>query len=205
MNRLWLKLKEQQIFSLRFDPRKYWNRRAHTQGLGSVMQNPKADQSERKGIAKILRECRDANSVLDYGCGIGRFFGVLKNRFKRVYATDFSEEMMKRAKEENGQGVQFCKMEEFNPTDVIFCFTVLLHIVSDREWRETLQRLFGLANKYLIICETFKNNGKMILARHNRLRTLESYLESMPRFEWCKFYPKHVNNQDVLIIKKHEY
>lgn len=202
------KLKEQQPFSLWFNPKKYWDRRASKEGLKSVMQRPEMDLAEQRMISTVLNDLQGGDSVLDFGCGIGRFFPLLKKRFKVVWATDFSEEMLRRAKESNGDGVQFCSIDSFinypfsaNSFDAVFCFTVLLHITSDREWKQTLKKLFAISIRYLIICEKFKTK-RQILGRHNKLRKLQAYLDEIGRFEWYKFYPNQVNGLDILIIKK---
>lgn len=166
------------------------------------MQKPSLDLAEQRLVAKVLDGFRgDVNYVLDYGCGIGRFLPLLEERFYSVYATDFSLEMLKRAKEINGQNIKFCEPDKLPEVDMIFCFTVLLHIVSDRLWRETLQRLWSATKDYLVICEKFKTK-RCLLGRHNKLRTLQSYLKEVGQYEWYKFYPDQGNGLNVLIIKK---
>ena len=197
------KLSEQQIFSLRFSPKKYWNRRATGNELPAVMSKPDMDGIERAKMSELLNEFPDVRSILDFGCGTGRFFPLLKSKFEEVWATDFNSEMLKRAQENNGDGIRFCKVNELKLVDMVFCFTVLLHIVSNKEWSATLRRLMRSSGKYLFICDGFKKR-QILLGRHNKVRKLESYLKKIGQFQWCKFYPDYVNGLDVLVIRKNE-
>lgn len=197
------KLKEQQIFSPRFNPLKYWNQRAGKEGLDAVMQNPEADKAEQKAIEKLLQypHFREVKSVLDYGCGTGRFLPLLKEQFQKVWATDFSFEMIKKAQTNNGQGVEFCTSKHLPSVDMTFCFTVFLHIVSDKEWKKTLKRLCNITEQYILICDQFRPEKHFLTARHCKIRQLKDYLNTATNVHWHRFYPDAINGLGVLILK----
>lgn len=201
LNQIIKRVVDQQILSLRFDPRRYWNKRAKERSFHAVMQKPERDKVEQDKMSELLDEFPDVGSVLDFGCGVGRFFPLLKSKFKDVWATDFSSEMLKRARESNGRGISFCEVNDLKPVDMIFCFTVLVHILSNQEWGNTLKTLIQTTKKYLFICDAFKGKH-LILGRHNKVRNLESYLNKIDQIQWCKYYPEYINGLDVLIICK---
>lgn len=101
----------------------------------------------------IKKYIENVSRILDIGCGAGRISNYLANRGNEVVGTDFSEKMIKKAKELSNSG---------NPRYICKDFT-------DTELEEK-------SFDYVIIINTMKH----ILGREKRLKVLEkgaSYLK----------------------------
>lgn len=137
--------------------RKDWDNRAQDNALFWVMSKKDAWNKEeyyesgREDIEKyvlpyfakhgITREIYGRYTVLDIGCGTGRLVRALAAQCGRVMGIDISEEMIRRAKEDNahltnvewvvgdGKGLQPCAD---GSVDFCFSFIVLQHIPSKR-------------------------------------------------------------------------
>ncbi|MBT6183038.1 class I SAM-dependent methyltransferase, partial [archaeon] len=100
-------------------------------------------------------------NILDIGCGSGRNFQKLSNT--KLYATDFSNEMLKLARKkakllkidaEFKQTISENLLFDDNFFDAIICYAVL-HCVDSKKSREkTLQEIY----------RTLKSKGKVILS-----------------------------------------
>ena len=63
---------------------------------------PEVDNPVRPTLAALVR--RGARTVADLGCGIGPLLPFLAERFQTVYAVDFAEGMLARARENVAEG-----------------------------------------------------------------------------------------------------
>lgn len=107
------------------------------------------------------------NSVLEIGCGTGKNTELLSRIAKKVYAFDFSEEMISKAKEKvKSKNVVFTQADitlkwliEKNTIELVTCNLILEHI-------ENLDFIFTEANRCL------KEKGKFFI---NELHPFRQY------------------------------
>ena len=75
---------------------RYW------QGLGNAYENEIFDSAAsdlRGAIPRRLDEFRNRRrDAIDFGCGVGRYLGLLAPRFRRVTGVDFAETLVARAR-----------------------------------------------------------------------------------------------------------
>jgi len=134
----------------------HWNKRVekHKQNLISVMHHPQDDAKQKDDIISFFKDIKiDAQSILDYGCGIGRLTSTLSKIFTCYNGIDFSERMTEIASEKN-QNANFMHIKNYDilpSADVLFCFTVLLHIPPEeiQIFSKAIQNKF----KYIFIGE----------------------------------------------------
>jgi ubiquinone/menaquinone biosynthesis C-methylase UbiE len=113
----------------------------------------------------ILSWCTTTGNVLDLGCGDGRFTKDLEARFDRVYAVDFSDNMLKEAKKLCKATKFFnCNLEDDFPKfdikfDAIICKLLLMYI-------RNLNNI--AANSYRYLCQ----NGFLIISVTHPLKWL---------------------------------
>lgn len=129
----------------------------------------------------ILKEIAGANTVLDYGCGIGRLAKeVIKNNNSvTIYGVDSSEEMLREAKKYvNSDKFIPVSPKEFDgkTVDFAYCVYVLQHIPA-LYLREAIRQISDSCNKLFLVNslarmaisdEGFQNDGIDILDEVNR-------------------------------------
>ncbi|HOU97587.1 MAG TPA: class I SAM-dependent methyltransferase [Bacteroidales bacterium] len=132
---------------------------------------------------------KDKNKViLDFGCGTGRFFSFMSKSFKKLIATDASEEMLKisieRAK--NYNNVEVIPYEDFFNkdihVDVVYTFWVLAHC-SDTQIKIIFKKLYKILNNKgnLYIFEQISKNGRYLSDVHYQ-RSIDDYIQLAKEF-----------------------
>lgn len=117
----------------------------------------------------------DFSTVIELGCGTGKNTTFLLKKADKVIGLDFSQEMLKKAKDKiKDERVEFRKADltaewniENNYADIITCSLVLEHI-------ENLNFIFNQANKKL------KNGGLFFISE---LHPFKQYSGSKAKFE----------------------
>jgi len=153
-------------------------------------QNQYRDHITISSILKSLKPKKN-ETILDFGCGIGRISSKVASKAKHVVGTDISNEMIKRAKTENQHpNITYLSNSEFLESDVkydsIYTCWVLQHISSEK--LSTLLKL--LDNK-------LNENGKIVFLEQtvtsksvqNRFlhqRNVSDYLDLFESFEVLK-------------------
>lgn len=113
---------------------------------------------DRPNTLKLLEDVHGA-SILDAACGPGKYAEILMAKGATVTGFDFSAEMIKYAKERNGeQGTFFIhdlsaplKMLEDQSFDFVLC-ALALHYLED--WTDTIREFHRV----------LKNNGQLIIS-----------------------------------------
>lgn len=114
-------------------------------------------------------------SILEYGCGVGRLFSAYLGDAPPVgiTAVDIVDHMLRRAedtfKKLPGSGATSLSLVkgdadaldsfEEGQFDTVVCWTVLNHIINNRECKVTLRRLCRLARHRIILCDPVCNDG----------------------------------------------
>jgi ubiquinone/menaquinone biosynthesis C-methylase UbiE len=155
-------------------PPAYWEARAqrfasHTQGLAAVcsygmpwLYNIAIDLCQRRALAPWLTG-RSAASVLDVGCGVGRWSLRLAARGMEVTGIDLSQLMLERAIERANERRLTCEFIKADANqlrlnrrfDLILSVTVLQHIVDPDQAARAIANLAGhlAANGELVLLE----------------------------------------------------
>lgn len=153
------------------DSKLYWDKRALENGHTGWNDYSIYfyDQKVRLNLIKDLLEKKIENyaMLLDYGCGTGDFSQLASRYFKKVNATDISEEVLKIAQGKNKEkSVNFFELTnnifDYN-YDCILSITVLQHILSDDELEGLILNFYKatkLRRGKIIILETIGDIDK---------------------------------------------
>ncbi|MBI4664949.1 MAG: class I SAM-dependent methyltransferase [Nitrospinae bacterium] len=145
----------------------YWNSRAiqyggSTGGYKAICSygmpffyNKYIDLIQQKAMRKILRTLDiRGKSVLDVGCGVGRWCRILSGMGAEVTGADLSEEMVKIARENSeGYGITYIASPVSSidlPSrkfDLVTAVTVLQHITDGEEFNKSAANLTRLLKK----------------------------------------------------------
>jgi len=143
----------------------YWNKLAKLGKLRSVIdpndlegiKNYQLNSIHQKNLLHFFQKNKfnQFNSILDFGCGVGRNYKFLQSISKSYFGIDISDEMLKKHEGKvvlyDGKDLPFPE----NHFDLIFCFWVLQHIIDDKDLIKTISEFYRcLANDgIVIICE----------------------------------------------------
>ncbi len=118
--------------------------------------------------------------ALDVGCGPGTFSRLLVKRGFKVCAVDFSEEMVRAAKERTEdksidyRTAEVCKLPFFdNYFDVVICSGVFQHVYDYKKALREMRRV--LKNKGLLVITTLNSLSADSLFFKNELRRYNPY------------------------------
>lgn len=122
------------------------------------------DRIERMAFSKMPRA--RYLDVLDVGCGIGQWTLLLASRLDAsVTGIDLSPSMIEvarnRAEMLRAKNVEFRVMDatkitfQNNRFDLVFCITVLQHVMEEQEWKEAIRGMVRVAkpSSYIMIVE----------------------------------------------------
>lgn len=155
-----------------------WDKRARkAQGLRRVMsidgELAKLEERNLKETKRFLDYVRKLNisTILDYGCGIGRFTGPLQKAGYRVMGVDTSLEMLKIA-DATYPHIHFCyphQISEDARFDLVFTYTVLQHI---GDYEPVLRHMGKLSKRYILSVEEMSEKKS---TEHVFMRTASCY------------------------------
>lgn len=169
----------------------HWDLRAQRPDVQAVMSarhpleaNLEAALKLKEEIFQILHEEVKNKRIFELGVGIGRMTSELALVAKEVVGCDISRRMLERARKNLEQHQNITLYEgkitkigfgerEF---DLVFEAIVLLHILSDRELRETARRMQQLSKKIFIV-EHIAHGEEPQVSRYTILRSPQEYKE----------------------------
>ncbi len=123
----------------------YWNEKArrnadkpgHAVGVDDPLRNRCIENAQRVIVSREISAAADAlpesaGSVLDFGCGVGRWVDVLRDHFVSYHGVDISDEMINIARRDYPDGrfsvLKNLKVDaEDNSVDFVLCVAVLHH------------------------------------------------------------------------------
>jgi 2-polyprenyl-3-methyl-5-hydroxy-6-metoxy-1,4-benzoquinol methylase len=183
-----------------------WQERSQRTGLASVMRashSPEETASAADQMEEVLMDfiARNVGSlagknVLEIGTGIGRFTRPLAERAKSVTTVDMTASMIERAKANLNDltNVNYVQSEikdltvEQNEFDLVFDVWVLMHVLDDADFQESLAVMSKSAPR-VFICE-YTDQGERPVGPFSLLRTADEYIEgfSLPVIAQSDFY-----------------
>lgn len=104
-------------------------------------------------VGKVAKNIED---ITEFGCGEGHLASYISDRYdeKKITATDFSEQIIKYAKEQNPRdNIEYKVVDIYNPSkketaDLILCCEVMEHL---EEPEKALESIKNLGSKYVIL------------------------------------------------------
>ncbi len=120
----------------------------------------------------------DAKTVIDCGFGDGFFLKFYKINFPQIEISgvDISKDAKNKAdfipknRLYTSDLTQFKTKKKF---DIVHCFDVLYHVLSDEDYNKALINLAQLSKKYVILHEKFVSKSPLISSKHVYLRRAE--------------------------------
>jgi 2-polyprenyl-3-methyl-5-hydroxy-6-metoxy-1,4-benzoquinol methylase len=110
--------------------------------------NRAIDLTQRCALSAVLRSIEPGSSILDYGCGIGRWSRAMARRGCEVVGMDFSAAMLRQAEERTAAAglAPRCRFLHRDVSsfdlgrtfDVVFGVTVLQHVIEPARFSEAL-------------------------------------------------------------------
>jgi SAM-dependent methyltransferase len=196
--------------ALRFrDSRTYWEQRyaaGGTSGAGSY-----GEQAEYKAayLNAFVRE-HAVRSVIELGCGDGNQLRLAA--YPKYLGVDASAEAVRRCIEafRADQSKSFLHYDPFafsDPAhflhaDLALSLDVIFHLVEDDLYEPYMRELFNVADRYVIIYATDRDDRT--LARHVRYRTFTTWIsERVPVWKVALFQPAPVAGyQDFYVFER---
>ena len=211
-----------------FDPDEYWEERhrifhdshkavGHT-GISAEANAEQYELKKRLILDSIERHSGSklGKTLLDAGCGIG----LLTRRFAEagfsVVGADFSATAIERAKSD-GIDAEFlvsplASIQLRRRFDVVVVIDVLLHVVDDEVWRQTLSALARhLGDAGLLVIVDWFDDGATDLGAHVRPRSIRQYASALSALDCTilqhdQFRLEHEKaTKDLLIVRRGVY
>ena len=157
-----------------------------------------SDYYDRKEaiLKEVLAGLARFGSVIDIGCGDGRFTLMMADRAVDVMGYDISQSLVEKAREaatrQNIRNVRFLteELESIKPLqkyDLVACMGVTSCIIDDAKFLRVLDNLRLLARQagYLFLVDTLSSSGEQMASDENgyvaKYRTLDDYLTLVER------------------------
>ena len=215
-----------------FDAVSYWIKR-YEEGQGEYQPSysKKSADLRFETIFRAYDRCINClgidlvdQEVLDVGCGRGFLTEYFISRGVKVSVVDLSEKAISFVKQKHPEIRDFTgRITEIDFSDesfdIVHCAEVLFHVLEDKEWRESIDRLCSLSRKYVFLKERFTDSPKKTALPHVKPRRCGSYISQMGKngfkkihtqatqylgwFPLSKGYvlaPKVINNLDRILI-----
>lgn len=198
--------------SSNFDYKRYWEKRYRSGGnSGSGSYGALADFK-----ADVVNEFIKTNSIestIDFGCGDGNQISLIDCR--NYVGLDVSETAVKICKEKfnNDPNKRFflCNASDYEDLDIgeadlVLCLDVLYHIIDENDFVKTLDAIFRLSKKYVILYAIL-HEPSIRLSQHLKYRDINNYLNRYPQFELFEIidqkYPDLSLASFIVFKKKH--
>lgn len=131
-------------------------------------------------VSKPTLVNRSFDSVLDFGCGVGRNLPYFKSVAKKVYAYDLPnvvDRCLQMRDHDFVNGVNFIKdLDEITEKiDIIFCFFSLQHFTSARDLVSTLNKLSRISDNIYVVGRPYMdetNNNVFSIVKLSKFKHL---------------------------------
>ena len=167
-----LKIKKFVRNFVKYDAKSYWLKRGKT----LYSDNPYSKKEYELQMNEVLDYLKtlEFSSVLEYGCGYGRYTKLLLQNFKikSYVATELSQDSIKEAKKLNQEfdNVEFktTTIQDLNfdeKFDLVLGTEVLQH-VKEEEIKTCINKLVNLSKKHIVNIDSYFDVKPEYLARH---------------------------------------
>jgi len=167
-----LKIKKFARKFVKYDPNSYWLKR----GKSLYSDNPYSRKEYKLQMNEVLDYLKtlEFSSVLEYGCGYGRYTRLLLQNFKikSYVATELSQDSIKEAKKLNREfdNVEFkiATIKDLNfdeKFNLVLGIEVLQHI-KEEEIQTCIDKLVNLSKKHIVNIDSYLDVKPENLARH---------------------------------------
>ena len=180
------------------DLRAFWEKRAKKLGLrasGYYKWNQQQFKQKTEQLWSLMLQhlrshfMKNHGSILDFGCGGGRFSKRLAKLGFSVNGVDISPSMLSMARQEclNNQLCEFTLIQpaqalpfETNAFDILWSFTVLQHVPDDvfNYLVRELKRVLNPGGLVLLLENTHKSKRRTSVSGHVVFRSPDEYLRA---------------------------
>jgi len=186
---------------LKYDPKKYWEKRAEC--WDSIQGDHVYDE---KQVVEQLKKL-DPKSILDVGCGNGNWTKIINKEFPKMdyLGVDISVGLIKKAKENNKHNkfvvgdVRTMKLPK--KYDLAFAYTCFLH-VPPADMEKTVENLKTLAKRIIFIEPTKEPQNGGFRALHPELlkEIKKGNLILHPKYSNIHDYDKYFNIKKRIVM-----
>ena len=186
----------------------YWDRRYRVRGSsGAGSYGPEAE-FKADFINQFCAE-NSVNSVIDFGCGDGAQLTLL--RLPSYLGIDVSEYAVKICRERfrSNDSKEFLPLAEYSgqTADTALSLDVVYHLVEDPVFEDYMDRLFGAANRFVIIYATDYQSERPNNSAHVRHREISNYCATKyPNFsqarEWMATFGTPPEIRRFLVFRR---
>jgi len=209
-----------------FDPGDYWERRHRVfhdshKAVGHIGISDEANAQQyevklRLILDAIKRHAEPAKrrTLLDAGCGIGLLTRGFCEAGFAVVGADFSTTAIERARSDGPDAEFFVSplatLRFGRQFDVVVAIDVLLHVVDDEAWVQTVSALTRhLAEGGVLVVIDWFDDTARDLGKHVRPRSLARYVETLDALgcsvlQHKKFHLDHEKSTKDLLIARHD-
>ncbi len=156
----------------KYQPESFWTKRGKT----LYSDNPYDDEGYKKQTKLVLDYLKslDFSTVLEFGCGYGRYTKLLLENFKIDYylATDLSSDLVNQARDltKDFDNVTFKvgmihDLDIDSKFDLVFGTEVLQH-VKNEDIKSCIDKLVNLSKKHVVNVDSYIDSDSVDLAFH---------------------------------------
>lgn len=170
-----------------YEPRAYWAQRAREDGKKYVTHkwHKNAFSDQLSAFTEAMEVIPNVGTLLDFGCGVGRFAPFASHWVDRYEGVDITKEGLVLAPEIENGGFTHLEKDEIpfpdDHFDSAMALTVLQHIVSDDHfalWTSELNRVVKPGGHFFLIESSIPRKSKKI-GLHMNFRTAEELAEAL--------------------------
>lgn len=196
------------------DPETYWNERISSGGryssIGIRMLPQSVNEHRKKALFETIETVLEdqeidlpTSYVLDAGCGTGVYSKFYAQEGATVQGVDISQEAIDTIHDQGIPG-EYEQSElhnlrfEDDTFDLIHCFSVLYHVVNDKNWRESLSQLVRVTEPGgILLFRIAWRENTVRTGSHVKHRSINDYLEVLARNHGCRLESVHQFNDVV--------
>jgi predicted O-methyltransferase YrrM len=174
-----------------FSSKNYWENR-YKQGGNSGSGSYNNLALFKADIINDFIQKNNINTIIDYGVGDGNQLKLINTENKIYTGIDVSKTVIQKCKNiySEDKTKLFLHVDDIYSnlySDLVLSCDVIYHLVEDEIYKEYMQKLFNMSNKYVII---YAKNEDINHAQHVKFRKFSNYIEqNLPNWNLIKHIP----------------